>query len=136
MVTVLGTTGTYPSTHRAGIDGFTITGGDQTDFPGNLSEVSGQRISQFPEGGNTDENAGALSVQGGAVFVNGGTDRYRVTDNLIKQNAGAYGVVRFGTEFQLGGATTGGAGTGAARTSASRAHGALSEARTGVLAPR
>ena len=115
VVSVLGTAGTYPTlkSHSndtsTGIDGFLLSGGNQSDFPGNLSEVSGQRVSQFPEGGNTDETAGALSVQGGAVFVNGGTDRYRVTDNLVKQNAGAYGVVRFGTEFQVTGDVLGGA---------------------------
>jgi hypothetical protein len=101
VVTVLGTTGTYPTNNRTGIDGFTISGGDLSDFPGNLNEVSGSRTGPFPEGGNTDESAGALSVQGGAVFVNGGTDQYRVTDNLVKQNSGAYGAVRFGTEFQV-----------------------------------
>jgi len=109
VVTVLGTTGTYPSNQRTGLDGFTLSGGDQGGFPGNLSEVSGQKISQFPEGGNTDENAGALSVQGGALFVNGGTDHYRMTDNLVKQNSGSYGAVRFGTEFQVEGAVDGGA---------------------------
>src|ERR1700730_82610 len=101
VVTVLGTTGTYPTNHRTGMDGFTISGGDLSDFPGNLTEVSGSPGAPFPEGGNTDESAGALSVQGGAVFVNGGTDHYGVTNNLVKQNSGAYGTVRFGTEFQI-----------------------------------
>ena len=103
VITVLGTTGTYPTTDprsHASIDGFTISGGDQSDFPGNLNEVSGQRTSQFPEGGNTDEAAGALSVQGGAVYVNGGTDYFGITNNSIKQNSGAYGALRFGTLLQ------------------------------------
>jgi hypothetical protein len=103
VITVLGTTGTYPTTDprsHAGIDGFTISGGDQSDFPGNLNEVSGQRTSRFPEGGNTDETAGALSVQGGAIYVNGGTDFFGITNNSVKDNSGAYGAVRFGTLFQ------------------------------------
>jgi hypothetical protein len=103
VITVLGTTGTYPTTDarsHASIDGFTISGGDQSDFPGNLNEVSGQRTAKFPEGGNTDEMAGALSVQGGAIYVNGGTDFMGITNNSIKQNSGAYGAVRFGTLFQ------------------------------------
>jgi hypothetical protein len=103
VITVLGTTGTYPTTDprfHSSIDGFTISGGDQSDFPGNLNEVSGQRTSKFPEAGNTDEPAGALSVQGGAVYVNGGTDFLNISNNSIEQNNGAYGAVRFGTLFQ------------------------------------
>jgi hypothetical protein len=108
VITQVGITGTDPTTKMlaAGIDGFTVTGGDQTDFPGNLSEVSGQSLTQFPEGGG--ETVGSIEVQGGAVFVNGGTDNYRLTDNLFKQNAGTYGAVRFGTEFQSDPSLSGG----------------------------
>jgi hypothetical protein len=114
VVTVLGTTGTYNNLgnkkngYNAAIDGFTISGGDQHDFPGNINEVSGTRTGQFPEPGVTDEASGALSVQGGAVYVNGGTDNYRITNNSIKQNSGAYGAVRFGTLFQSDPALDGG----------------------------
>jgi hypothetical protein len=112
VVTVLGTTGTYNTSstnpYNAAIDGFTISGGDQNDFPGNINEVGGTRTGTFPEGGLTDEAAGALSVQGGAVYVNGGTDNYRITNNSIKQNSGAYGAVRFGTLFQSDPALDGG----------------------------
>ena len=109
VVTTLGTTGTYPTNYRTGVDGFTISGGDLSDFPGNLNEVSGTRVAPFPESGPTDESAGALSVQGGAVFVNGGTDKYNLTNNLVKQNQSAYGTVRFGTEFQVDPRMEGGA---------------------------
>jgi hypothetical protein len=111
VVTVLGQTETYNTRgYNAGIDGFQISGGDQKDFPGNINEVSGGRTTRFPEGGMTDETAGALSIQGGAVYVNGGTDKYRITNNSIQQNAASYGAVRLGTLLQadarqLGGMT-------------------------------
>jgi hypothetical protein len=52
--------------------------------------------------------AGALSIQGGAIYVNGGTDNYRITNNSIKQNSSAYGAVRLGTLFQSDPAVEGG----------------------------
>jgi hypothetical protein len=101
VVTILATTGTYNTKgFNAAIDGFTISGGDQGGFPGNISEVSASKTSRLPEPGLKDEVAGAVLTQGGAVFVNGGTDHFRITNNLLKQNNGAYGAIRFGTLFQ------------------------------------
>ncbi len=98
VVTVLGTTGTYPSNYRTGVDGFTISGGDQNGFPGNISNITGLSGNAQAEGA---VEAGALSEQGGAVFMNGGTDNYKLTDDLIKQDSGSYGAVRLGTEYQI-----------------------------------
>jgi len=109
VVTVLGTTGTYNTKgFNSAIDGFTISGGDQNGLPGNLNEVAGTKTGPFPEPTNTDEAAGAIAVQGGAVYVNGGTDNYRITNNSIRQNSGSYGAVRFGTLFQSDPALEGG----------------------------
>lgn len=113
VVTEVSYTGIDPTnpTYAPAVDGLTITGGDQADFPGNISEVSGQKTTQFPEGGgNTNADAtGAVEVQGGAVYVNGGTDHLRITNNMIRQNSSTYGAVRFGTLFQGDPQMTGGA---------------------------
>jgi hypothetical protein len=113
VVTVLGTIGTYPNlptnNFRTGVNGFTISGGDQGGFPANLSELTGTPVSPGLLEGGAAEGAGAISTQGGAVFVIGGTDRYKLTDNLMKQNSGTYGAVRFGSEYQGVASLTGGA---------------------------
>jgi hypothetical protein len=109
VVTVLGTTGTYPRNFRAAVDGFTLSGGDQRDFPGNISEISGQKTSALPEGGAGGEGNGAVNTQGGAVYVNGGTDHYQITNNIVRQNSGSYGTIRIGTVFHGNAGVSGGA---------------------------
>jgi len=104
VITVLGTSGTYPNlatnNFRTGVNGLTISGGDQAGFPGNLSNITGLRAPASQQEGLA-EAAGGVSVQGGGVFVVGGTDRYKLTDNMIKQNSGTYGSVRFGSQYQV-----------------------------------
>ena len=122
VVTEVALAGTQPTTMRyaPAVDGFTITGGNQADFPGNITEVSGTRTARFAEGveagtpGPATQNAqadaiGAVEVQGGAVYVNGGTQNLRITNNLVRQNSSTYGTVRFGTQFQGDPQMTGGA---------------------------
>jgi hypothetical protein len=109
VVTVLGTTGTYSRSFHAAVDGFTLSGGDQLDFPGNISEISGQKSSALPEGGAGGEGTGAVNTQGGAVYLNGGTDHYQITNNIVRQNSGAYGTIRIGTVFHGSAQVTGGA---------------------------
>jgi hypothetical protein len=110
VVTVLGTTGTYPTRgYSAAVDGFTVTGGDQNDFPGNISEISGQKTAALPETTAGGEGAGAVNTQGGAVYLNGGTDHYQITNNLVRQNSGSYGTIRLGTIFHGDARSAGGA---------------------------
>src|SRR5581483_5962454 len=91
VVYVLQQTGkSFSSTSfKAAIDGFTIQGGDQLDYPANITEIFGIKI---PGG------AGALATQGGGIYVNGGANNLQITNNVIRSNGGAYGgAIRLGT---------------------------------------
>ncbi len=70
--------------HFASIDGFDVRGGDLQGFPGTLG--------QTPAG-----QAPNAITQGGAIYVNAWARRLQITNNLIENNSGAYGVVRIGT---------------------------------------
>jgi hypothetical protein len=83
-----------PSWH-AGINGFTVQGGDQRDFPGNLNTLAGKQPVDKPLPG---ANATA-TVQGGAVFLNAFAHDFGITDNLVQTNSGAYGSIRVGTPY-------------------------------------
>ncbi len=82
-----------PSSYPTTIDGFTITGGAQSDFPANINEVLG--------GINTPYGAnGALVTQGGGIYAHYGVVGLHVTDNVIRGNGGSYGgAVRLGTPY-------------------------------------
>ncbi len=95
VVTVLATTGTYADNFHAGVNGFTISGGDQNGFPANISELTGLKTTT---GGAAEQ--GVIAVQGGAFYSVGGTDNYALTDNIIRQNNGAYGSIRLGSPMQ------------------------------------
>jgi hypothetical protein len=104
VITVLATKGTDSPTYKPGVDGFQISGGDQGGFTGNISEVSGfNATGALAEPSNELEIGGLrwVLVQGGAIYLNGGTDKFQITNNLIRQNSGAYGSIRLGTIFQL-----------------------------------
>ncbi len=100
VVTVLNPTGfgslnePNPSTYPPAINGFTITGGVQLDFPTNLNTVLG--------GVKTPYGAtGALLTQGGGVYVHNGVRNLQITDNVIRGNGGSYGGgVRVGTPYE------------------------------------
>jgi hypothetical protein len=104
VITVLATKGTYTTSYKAGVDGFQISGGDQGGFTGNISEVSGLNATGALAEPSTELEIGGLRwviVQGGAIYLNGGTDNFQITNNLVRQNSGAYGSIRLGTLFQL-----------------------------------
>ncbi|MDT4963523.1 MAG: large repetitive protein, partial [Pseudonocardiales bacterium] len=79
----------YPLT----IDGFTITGGTQSDLPVSINEINGGIKTPY---GAT----GALVTQGGGVYVHSNVRNLHVTDNIIRGNGGSYGgAVRVGTPY-------------------------------------
>ncbi len=82
-------TTSYPLT----MDGFTITGGAQSDFPANINELTGGI--KTPYGA-----AGALITQGGGVYLHNNVRGMQLTDNVIRGNGGSYGgAVRLGTPY-------------------------------------
>lgn len=105
VITVLNPTGggsnnepsatTYPPT----IDGFTVTGGVQLDFPTNINTITG--------GTHTPYGAtGSLTSQGGGIYVHASVTNLQITDNVIVGNSGSYGGgVRVGTPYLSSGNT-------------------------------
>jgi hypothetical protein len=84
---------TVPSSYPVSIDGFTITGGAQADFGGNINALTGGIRTPY---GAT----GALVTQGGGVYVHSNVRNLQVTDNVIVGNGGSYGGgVRVGTPY-------------------------------------
>ncbi len=75
------------------IDGFTITGGAQSDIAANVNDLTG--------GVKTPYGAtGALITQGGGIYVHSNVRGLQVTDNIIRGNGGAYGgAIRVGTPY-------------------------------------
>ena len=69
------TIGTFRTGYKAGIDGFTLQGGDQRDFPGNITELGGAK---------TGPSTGVVETQGGAVFVNAYANYFTISNNLIQ----------------------------------------------------
>ncbi len=85
--------GVLPANYTPSIDGFTITGGAQSDFAGNVNTITGGV--QTPYGA-----AGALITQGGGIYVHHNVQGLRLTDNVIRGNGGSYGgAVRVGTPY-------------------------------------
>jgi hypothetical protein len=94
VVTVLAPpNGAGNATNFTTIDGFTITGGSQADFATAPGITNGQTTT--PVGA-----PGAQITQGGGVYVHGGANFLRVTDNVIAGNGGSYGGgIRVGTPY-------------------------------------
>jgi hypothetical protein len=85
--------GVVPPSYPTTLDGFTVTGGAQSDFPANVNAITGGI--ETPYGAT-----GALVTQGGGVYVHAGVIGMRVTDNVIRGNGGSYGgAVRVGTPY-------------------------------------
>jgi hypothetical protein len=83
------TVANYPVT----LDGFTITGGAQSDFPANINEITGGI--KTPYGAD-----GALITQGGGVYLHDNVRGMQITDNVIRGNGGSYGgAIRAGTPY-------------------------------------
>jgi len=75
------------------LDGFTLTGGSQSNFPGNVNVITG--ATQTPVGA-----AGSLTTQGGGIYLHSHVRNFRITDNIIRGNSGSYGgAVRVGTPY-------------------------------------
>ncbi len=94
-VTVLHDTrdSTVPTSYPLTIDGFTITGGAQSDIATNVNVITGGF--KTPYGAD-----GALITQGGGVYVHYNVAGLQVTDNVIVGNGGSYGGgVRVGTPY-------------------------------------
>ncbi len=82
-----------PTSYPVSLDGFTITGGAQSDLPVNINELTG--VITTPYGAT-----GALITQGGGVYVHSNVRNLQVTDNIIRGNGGSYGGgVRVGTPY-------------------------------------
>ena len=97
VVTFLGnraTAGNDP--YRSAINGFTITGGSQSDFATNLRPLFGN--TKTPIGA-----PGATITQGGGIYEHAGGRGLRISDNIIVGNSGSYGgAVRIGTPYLTG----------------------------------
>ena len=93
VVTVLARAGQFNMFNAPTVDGLRITGGNQSDFPGNANEVTGSVTT--PAGA-----AGALITQGGGVYLHAEARNTQVSDNLIIGNSGSYGgAIRVGTPY-------------------------------------
>ncbi len=112
VVYVVAKKGAFTATHYdAAMDGFSVSGGDQKDFPGNINEAFGSGSTALQEFGNTDELPGVLQTQGGGFFLNAYADHFHITNNLIQGNSGSYGgAIRVGTPYVNSGAVDDGAG--------------------------
>ncbi len=84
-----GTSGGYDPA----LDGFTITGGAQSDFAGNINATNGMVNTPYLA-------TGALVTQGGGIYVHSNVRNLHVTDNVIRGNGGSYGGgIRIGTPY-------------------------------------
>jgi hypothetical protein len=84
-------TGLAPS-FQAQIDGFTVEGGDNFDFPGTINPEGGGPL---PPGGN---EIGQPVAQGGGIYLNAYARFFKITNNVIKSNSGSFGGgIRVGT---------------------------------------
>jgi hypothetical protein len=93
VVTVLARANQFNSLNAPAVDGFRISGGNQSDFAGNVNDTTGQV--HTPPGA-----PGAVVTQGGGVYLHGGARNARITDNVVVGNSGSYGgAVRVGTPY-------------------------------------
>lgn len=93
VVTVLGNAAMVRNAFKPAIDGFTITGGAQADFPNNVNAAAG--VVKTPYGA-----PGAAVTQGGGVYVHAAGRGLQISDNVIVGNSGSYGgAIRVGTPY-------------------------------------
>jgi hypothetical protein len=72
--------------YRPSIDGFQITGGDQKQFPDNISEGDGDnKVLRSP-----DESFD-VETQGGGIKLQAFTTNWDISNNLIQWNSGTFG---------------------------------------------
>ena len=83
----------HDTAYPVAIDGLQVTGGAQTDFPGNVNVLTGGIKTPY---GAT----GALVTQGGGIYLHNNNRSLRITDNVIVGNSGSYGGgIRVGTPY-------------------------------------
>ncbi|MCW2642633.1 MAG: pectin lyase-like protein [Dactylosporangium sp.] len=93
VVTVLAKQGQFNALNAPTVNGFRITGGNQSDFAGNVNQLTG--VNKTPYGAT-----GAAITQGGGVYLHAEASFTQVTDNVIVGNSGSYGgAVRVGTPY-------------------------------------
>ncbi len=93
VVTVLDDPGGPGSAYKPTFDGFSITGGAQSDFPANINELTGGITTPYGA-------AGALVTQGGGIYLHNNVRGMQITDNVIRGNGGSYGgAIRVGTPY-------------------------------------
>jgi hypothetical protein len=93
VVTVLARANEFNAGNAPTINGFQITGGNQSDFPGNINAITGAVKTPFGA-------AGAVITQGGGVYLHANARFTNVSDNVIVGNSGSYGgAVRVGTPY-------------------------------------
>jgi hypothetical protein len=110
------TTAGSTANRRPSVDGVTITGGDEGGAGlANQNTLNGANTT--PVGGT-----GALSSQGGGVYLFGGANNVQISNNHIDGNSGAYaGGVRVGTPYTAS-TTTGSTPSNWANTNISISH--------------
>ncbi|MFC0006407.1 hypothetical protein [Micromonospora siamensis] len=92
VVTLLARENQFTRLNAPAVSGLRITGGNQSDFPGN---VNANGSVHTPVGAD-----GALITQGGGVYLHSQLHYAQITDNVIAANSGAYaGGVRIGTPY-------------------------------------
>jgi uncharacterized repeat protein (TIGR01451 family) len=76
------------ATYKPAIDGFSVQGGDQAGFPNNINQI----------GGGPTGLPATVQTQGGGIFANAYVRGLQITNNILQNNAGAYGgAIRIGT---------------------------------------
>jgi len=94
-ITVLSKGGWSLSNHLT-VDGFTVTGGTQNDVQGNLNVINNNAV--------TTRTTGAVTTQGGGIYVHAGATGLQISDNVIAGNSGTYGGgIRVGTPYTAAG---------------------------------
>ncbi|NJM42111.1 MAG: hypothetical protein HC853_15855 [Anaerolineae bacterium] len=89
VVYVVATNNQFTAAYPASIDGFTIQGGDQLEFPGTITQIGGNPIPNPVLPG---------IVQGGGIFVNAFARNLLISNNVLQSNGGTYGgAIRVGT---------------------------------------
>jgi hypothetical protein len=92
VVTILAQNNQFNANNAPTVDGFRITGGNQSDFAGNANAAGAVST---PVGAN-----GSLITQGGGIYLHSQVRFAQLTDNVIVGNSGAYGgAIRLGTPY-------------------------------------
>jgi hypothetical protein len=93
VVTYVGRAANFNGGFTGALDGFTVTGGSQSDFAANVNAIYGDV--KTPAGA-----AGALVTQGGGIYLHASANNVQISDNIVVGNSGSYaGGIRVGTPY-------------------------------------